>query len=285
MRPAQYMVPLALCLSSMTPIVSASAWPGWLPRLDSLVVRANNDDAVDATATRTASAAAKTVQPTKGTARDLNTAEPTKSGDVKETGSSKDTKETGADKSGDGGGPRTTFAPDAPAGGVSMLSPAIMTQPTPLYKISDYVTWSWNYTSLLGTPTAVDILVSCTQAGVVTIASNMSFATSVNYVWDTRLQAGSAENPLRTDMYTLIIKASDAEITDRPEPGYLGTWSGFRFGLYSARPYQPFSEWKCPGVCSAASSLPGHEAVRLALTMSLLSLTAFTWFVVGLGLP
>lgn len=39
MRPTATLMRLALCLSSAAPLVSA--WPGWLPELDALVVRAD----------------------------------------------------------------------------------------------------------------------------------------------------------------------------------------------------------------------------------------------------
>lgn len=42
MRVTPAVLRLALCLSSLTPIVSA--WPGWLPAKDALYVRQNDDD-------------------------------------------------------------------------------------------------------------------------------------------------------------------------------------------------------------------------------------------------
>lgn len=42
MRPTQSLVRLALCLSSVSPLVSA--WPGWLPDVDTLVVRADETE-------------------------------------------------------------------------------------------------------------------------------------------------------------------------------------------------------------------------------------------------
>lgn len=40
MRATPALFRLALCLSSLTPLVSA--WPEWLPEIDSLVVRQDN---------------------------------------------------------------------------------------------------------------------------------------------------------------------------------------------------------------------------------------------------
>ncbi|UNI13544.1 hypothetical protein JDV02_000279 [Purpureocillium takamizusanense] len=293
MRPAPALLQLAVCLSSVTPFAAGSAWPGWLPDKAALVVRA--DSAATQTATATGDSATKTGSPSAsqtdgGQGKDLNTAEPTQSGETaSETGT-----QTGK-KTGKGTGKATgtktskgdtheTFAPDSPPGGVSMLTPAPNLQPTPLYKIGDDVTWSWNYTSLQGTPTAIDVLVSCSAASNTwTLTSNMTFETSVNYVWGTKKQAESAQNPLLTEMYTLIVKDSETQITSAPEPGYLGTWQQFRFGLYSAQPYVPYSEWKCTG-CSDGASLFDRQALGLAVSMSVVTFLSFTWFVAGLGL-
>ncbi|PHH92815.1 hypothetical protein CDD83_4724 [Cordyceps sp. RAO-2017] len=206
------------------------------------------------------------------TTTDLNTAEPTESGKTSGTRTK-------------GGKPtHTGFAIDAPPGGVNMLTPAPNVEPTPLYKMRDHVTWGWNYTSLLGTPTAIDVMVSCSTASETwTLTNNMSFTTMVNYVWDTSVEADSVEKPLLNAMYTLIVKDSDADMTAPPEPGYLGTYKGFTFGLYSPKPYTPYPDWTCTG-CSDASSLLDRQALGLAVVMSIVTFLSFTWFVAGLGL-
>ena len=208
----------------------------------------------------------------------MNTAEPTKSGGKASgsgSGTAAKTKTTG----------HKTFAPDSPAGGVNMLTPAANADPSPLYKISDYVTWSWNYTSLQGTPSAIDLLVSCSSASATwTLTQNMSFATNVDYVWNTTNQANDPQQPLGVNIYTLLVKDSSVQITDSPEPGYLGTYAGFTFGLYTAQPYTKFPDWTCPGSCSFALSMHDRQALGLAVTMSIISVLSFTWFVSGLNL-
>lgn len=212
---------------------------------------------------------------TPKTSVDLNTAEASQTGKATGTNTKKGTTSTPT---------HTQFAPDSPVGGVQILTPATNVEPTVLYKIKDYVTLGWNYTSLQGTPTAIDVLVSCSSASATwTLTQNMTFATSVNYVWDTKKQADNPNSPLLTEMYTLIVKDSDSAITAAPEPGYLGVYSGFKFGLYTAQPYTPYPEWTCPG-CSDASSLFSHQALGLAVTMSAVTFLSFTWFVAGLGL-
>ncbi|PFH61807.1 hypothetical protein XA68_16235 [Ophiocordyceps unilateralis] len=285
MRPAPSLVSLAFGLGSLVVAAAGSNWDH-----HAVVARADGgptssmpkDAAVSPTdsAKSDESPASATSGPRQSrTATDSNSAEPT--GSDKPTGSDEPT----ATKDGDGKGTHTGFPPDAPPGGINMLTPLANLEPTPLYRIRQTVTWGWNYTSLLGTPTAIDIMVSCAVAAETwTLTRNMSFATSVNYVWDTNEQANSVETPLLTQMYTLIVKDSDADINAPPEPGYLGTAKNFfSFGLYAGQTYTPFSDWKCTG-CSGAAAVFDRQAVGLALVTSTLTVLSFTWFVAGLGL-
>lgn len=211
---------------------------------------------------------------TSGTARNtdsLNTVDPESSGGTRsKSGTSKPT--------------HTIFPPDLPAGGVEMLTPTAIAASTALYKIGNEIEWAWNYTSLRGPPNAIDVLVSCATASETwTLTSNMSFATSVNFTWDTTKERDDTEKPLLTELYTLIVKDSDAEMSDAPEAGYLGVYSGFTFGLYAPQPYTPMPDWKCVACNSAAPGLDS-QALGFAVTMSLISVLSFTWFVTGLGL-
>lgn len=164
-----------------------------------------------------------------------------------------------------------------------MLTPATTAVATPLFKVGDNVDLGWNYTSLLGDPTAIDVLISCATATKTwTLTSNMTFETSVDFTWNTN-DTEPTDQKLLSEMYTLIIKDSDAEITEVAEPGYLGVYSGFTFGLYTPQPYVPFNEWECTG-CNAGSSDMDRRALGFAFTMSLITIFSFTWFVTGLGL-
>lgn len=203
------------------------------------------------------------------TTRNLNTAEPETSGGT---------------RSGTRSSTRTIFPPDLPPGGVDMITPTAVAASTALYKIGTEIEWAWNYTSLRGTPTAIDVLVSCATASETwTLSSNMSFATSVNFTWDTTKERDDTEKPLLTELYTLIVKDSDAEISDTPEAGYLGAAMGFTFGLYAPQPYTAMPDWKCIACDSGAPSL-GSEALGMAFMMSFITVLSFTWFVTGFGL-
>ncbi|KAH7001830.1 hypothetical protein EDB80DRAFT_719254 [Ilyonectria destructans] len=285
MRPTGTLLQLAVCLSSLTPLTAA--WPGWLPQMDSVVVlrRADSSDtATDASETTKGSG--------KGmTTRNLNTAKVEETGTDTETGTetgtaTKKSKATATGKKG-----KTTHAPTHtsydvvdPAGGVTMLTPITTAQPTPLYMIGNFITFGWNYTSLQGTPTAVDVLVSCSTASETwTLTQNMTFKTKAEFVWDTSVEATDVNQPLPVELYTLIIKDSDASITDTVDAGYLAAYSGLQFGLYTGKPYTPLSEWSCVG-CNAAPPSIDRHGVTMALTVSVITIASFTWFVTGLGL-
>lgn len=284
MRATSTLLRLAICLSSLTSLGLASV-PDANP---ALVVRQDDESRTDDSSRSTIT------DPPSTESEDSSRSTTTGDRDEDRTTANDDDDEetqtgsrtgTAGRSSGSSSPTRTRFPPDAPAGGVTLISPVTLVEPTPLYKISDHVTFSWNYTSLRGTPTAVDVLVSCAEASRTwTLAPNMTFETDVAFVWDTQEDADDAEaGGLLTELYTLIVKDADAEITDSPEPGYLGAYTGFTFGLYAGIPYTPYPQWNCPG-CSAGTSLLDRQAVGFALTMGLITVLSFTWFIGGLGL-
>jgi hypothetical protein len=283
MRPSTFVVSLATCLSV------ASAWPGWLPERDSLVVRQDDSEETSVVPSQTpapestkadpkASTTAGEDQP-QTTEDSLNTAvAPTGTNTRSRTGS-----RTGT-LSGDEDEPsRTQFAAEDPAGSVIMVTPATTTG-TPIFKIKDYITFGWSYNSnLQGTPTAIDVILSCSAATETwTLTSNMTFQTSASYVWDSNVQATAVESPLLTEMYTLIIADADTGPSATAEPGYLAVYSGLIFGMYHPARYTPLSEWEC-GTCNAAAPGLNKQAMRLALGMSAITVLSFTWFVAGFG--
>lgn len=122
-----------------------------------------------------------------------------------------------------------------------MVTPNPIAQAT-YYKAGDYVTFAWNYTSLSVTPSAVDILASCSlNSYTYTIATNMTITNATQAVtWDTSLETGGS-NPLLTATYTLIIYDAEKEISATPSAGYLDTYDQFTFGLYTPQPYTPLN--------------------------------------------
>lgn len=108
------------------------------------------------------------------------------------------------------------------------------------YKVGDYVTFAWNYTSLSQAPTAIDILASCTaNQATYTIAVNQS-ADQTQVVWDTK-NTPSGQAPFLTEKYTLLIYDAESSVSAAPRAGYLGVFNSFTFGMYTPQPYVPFN--------------------------------------------
>jgi hypothetical protein len=123
-----------------------------------------------------------------------------------------------------------------------MLTPAV-TASTTYYKIGDEVTFGWNYTSLIVTPSAIDVLVSCSTA-TYTIASNMS-AKAMSVKWNTSEDMSGAD-ALGTNYYTLAVFDAGQPVTAIPKAGYLSSFNQFRFGMYLPQPYTPLSGQAAP---------------------------------------
>ena len=108
------------------------------------------------------------------------------------------------------------------------------------YKVGDWVTFAWNYTSLSATPTAVNVYASCSaNSQMYTLTSNMTVQDKQTLLWDTKAQA-TAQVPLLTNNYVLyIVDAGNAAgVSATPKAGYLGVSSGVQFGMYVPQPYQ-----------------------------------------------
>ncbi|KAI1196613.1 hypothetical protein F5X97DRAFT_204990 [Nemania serpens] len=286
MRSPQQILTIALAFSPL-----AAAWSQWLPDLDSLVVRQDDGSSSQK------DPPTKTPSPGSSHSSDI----------PNETGSPKPTPSKGGDNNDDNnddnggrsstttkGGSKTTkagpkhtqFNPIDPAGGVAMISPPT-TSAMPLYRIDDNdpITWKWNYTSLQGKPTAIDVLISCSRATATwTLTQNMTFAPTATFTWDSnKFQQEQIGNQLPVEQYTLLVYDAAGSFTDSPEPGYLAPYSGFQFGLYTAKPYSDLNQWKCI-TCSAAPGGPlDRQALGFALSMTLITVLSFTWYVTGVA--
>lgn len=154
------------------------------------------------------------------------------------------------------------------------------------YRIGEYVTFVWNYTSLSATPTAVDILATCTaNSQLYTIQMNATVPgnSTQAVTWDTgSYQSTAVSNPLLTETYTLIIYEAGSSISATAEAGYLGVYDTFTFGMYTPQPYVGLGEYVC-ATCSGALSDMERRALRLVIGVSLITVASFTWFVSGTG--
>jgi hypothetical protein len=182
----------------------------------------------------------------------------------------------------------TSYDARLPAGGVSLITPAA-TAGSQFYKIGDFVTFAWNFTSLSATPTAVNVFATCTDnQGLYTISANMTVSNATQRViWDTGAYQTSdpkaLQTPLITDKYTLIIFDAAGSVTEAASAGYLAPFNSFIFGMYSPQPYTPLGEYKC-ATCSGALSDMERRALGMVVGMSIITFLSFTWFVSGTGI-
>jgi hypothetical protein len=143
--------------------------------------------------------------------------------------------------SGNDGNGTTVFDPRDPAGGISMITPNVMSG-AQYYKVGDWIHFAWNYTSLQATPTAINVVATCSQnQATYTLASNQSVGDIGEIYWDTGAYQQSASVPLLTNQYTLVVWDADQAMTAAPRAGYLGAYQQFTFGMYTPQPYTPWS--------------------------------------------
>lgn len=165
-----------------------------------------------------------------------------------------------------------------------MLTPNIMSG-SQFFKIGDFVTFAWNYTSLLATPTAINVMATCTaNQQLYTIAMNQTVGNATGAVtWDTgSYQSTALSDPLLTDVYTLIIYDAASSISATAQAGYLAVYDQYQFGMYTPQPYTPLNEYKC-ATCSGALSDMERRALGMVFGMACITVLSFTWFVGGLG--
>ena len=150
------------------------------------------------------------------------------------------------------------------------------------YRVGTTATWVWNYTSLLRTPKAIDVLATVSASGIqvnaFTLTQNMSFDPTQTLKWDTGAFASESLLPVGT--YTLIVYDADVTggVTAIPRPGYLGTWEQFYFGMYTPQPYVGLEN---PYVCATCNAA-GGKMERLTWTMLGgvvgVTIASFIWF-------
>lgn len=189
---------------------------------------------------------------------------------------------TGGSSNSNSSAATTSYDPRDPPGGVSMINPN-PTSGAQYYKVGDWVTFAWNYTSLQATPTAIDVLASCNAAQqTYTIALNQTVGDTNTVLWDTGSYQQTAAAGLLTNTYTLIIFDADAAggETATPRAGYLSPQSTFTFGMYTGQAYTPWSSYNCATCNGAMSSMERQTWISL-LAMACITVASFTWFATG----
>lgn len=127
--------------------------------------------------------------------------------------------------------------PALPPGVISLLTP---TSASSTYiKSGQKVTFEWNYTNLIISPSAINVELSCSRnSQVYTLAQNQSIRTS-SIVWDTNKVAESGNLHLITADYTLVIYDASRSRSDVASAGELAAFT-FSFGVYIPQRYMPW---------------------------------------------
>jgi len=163
-----------------------------------------------------------------------------------------------------------------------MMTPNIISG-AQYYKVGDYLTFGWNFTSVKAKPTAVNVLVSCSSANAqYTVAANMSYEDAMNVVWDTgKIAAQATEQQLLTNTYTLVIENANEKVaTGVIQPGYFQSADSFQFGMYTPQTYTPWAEFNCP-TCNAGLSLSEQHTLKFLFGMASITILSFTYFATG----
>ncbi|KAK9365352.1 hypothetical protein V1509DRAFT_633444 [Lipomyces kononenkoae] len=159
--------------------------------------------------------------------------------------------------------------PRSPAGGVSMITPAL-TASESYIKVGDYATFSWTYTSLIITPSAVNVEAYCSlNSYYYPIAENMTI-NDTEVVWNTSGYQATATIPLLVAQYTLFIYDAASNPTVVASAGQLAPYNNLYFGVYTPQPYTPLNNYQCP-TCSASYSLVERGVLRGTLAMTLIA--------------
>jgi hypothetical protein len=187
------------------------------------------------------------------------------------TGNDKDNKSTGTNRASRTQTGKASKTPEfdnrLPAGGIQMITPAPLAGPI-YYKIGEWVTFAWNYTSLSVTPSAIDILATCTaNQATYTLAVNQTVEETGRVLWDTKAYSEKeGAVPLLTEKYTLLVYDSNSEVTAAPRAGYLGVFNQFTFGMYTPQPYVKWKDYTCAN-CNPNAALSPFESLTLRMLM------------------
>ncbi|WOO81577.1 uncharacterized protein LOC62_03G005099 [Vanrija pseudolonga] len=166
--------------------------------------------------------------------------------------------------------------PDSvPAGGILMIDPP-NTASQSFYKIhpSEYITFRWNLTSLVVTPTSLTVIASCAAngntypVGPTDGTQNTIKGDSTQVVWNPYQWAQVPGQP------AFAVATYQLEIYDeggpgaRARPGRFSPYTGTKFGMYLPQSPVPLDQWTCT-TCSGAIRALGEPA-GLSIFMSLL---------------
>jgi len=154
------------------------------------------------------------------------------------------------------------------------------------YKVGNYLTFAWNMTSLSITPTALDILATCTaNQATYTIAMNQTInGTEGAVTWDTGEYQSTATISLLTETYTLIIHDAALDATATAPYGGLPAFSQFRFAMYTPQPADTNGPTGIRCItCSGAMSQSERQTLGFVFGMAAIAVVSFTCFAGSFG--
>ncbi|KAG0703656.1 hypothetical protein DFH29DRAFT_915558 [Suillus ampliporus] len=145
-----------------------------------------------------------------------------------------------------GSTPLPSVSLGAPAGAVTITMPPI--QSTSYYKIapSEYITFGWNFTSIVVTPTAITVAAVGANGNTYPVGPTDGVlpGTAQSVVWyPYGYQIANPSLPLVQASYTLHIWASGGP-SAAPTPGYLAPNSELVFAMYTPQAYTPLTSGK-----------------------------------------
>ncbi|KAK5191579.1 hypothetical protein LTR99_003593 [Exophiala xenobiotica] len=269
---------------------SAWPWPGSADADSNALILRRQEQKASETAAETAAASTDDAAATTAAASDSASASASASvsDSASASASASGTSASGTKKSGSKSGTKTTATkttaidPRLPPGGISLITPAA-TDGIQFYRVGENVTFQWNYTSLSVTPSAIDVLASCSlNQATYTISANMSVDPTGAITWDTGNFPEAITSPFAVASYTLIVHDAASDITDVPSAGYLGAYDQYVFGMYTGQAYTPLNEFKC-ATCNGAFSVHEKQVFGVVLMTAAITVMSFTWFANGFG--
>lgn len=152
-----------------------------------------------------------------------------------------------ASTSGQASSSSSSFAPipiTAAAGGLTITQP--QQTATSFFKIAsgEMITFAWNFTSLLATPTSLTVSAVCDNGNTYPVGPTDGIipGTATQVVWDLgKYQQDNPNNPLAQASYTLNIwddRGPGASI----KPGFMQENSALRFAMYTPQAYTPIAD-------------------------------------------
>ncbi|KAF9479885.1 hypothetical protein BDN70DRAFT_806244 [Pholiota conissans] len=175
----------------------------------------------------------------------------------------------------------SSFSPipqTAAAGGITITKP--QQTATSFFKIASgqAITFGWNMTSVLATPTHLTVSAVCDNGNTYPVGPTDGIipGTATEVVWDIySYQIHNPNKPLAQATYTLNIWDDRGPGAAR-KAGYLEQNSALQFALYTPQAYTPISSgWTC-STCSGAMSYATHPAfVSLLITFFIVFFSGF----------